>query len=96
MRCRTYRGGMARPPAYRKTYKQIRAHLRAVLLSAAALIAAAGIILFAHGQQTTKVSPPADPSRAPSRADAAALAALRRQGTPDTVPAYWLKPRAAL
>ena len=61
-----------------------------------ALIAAAGIIVFVHGQQTTKVSPPTDPSRAPSRADAAALAALLRQGTPDTSPAYWLKPRAAL
>jgi hypothetical protein len=96
MRCRTYRGGMARHPAYRKTYEQIRAHLLAVLLSAAALIAAAGIIVFVHGQQTTKVSPLADPSRPPSPADAAALAALLRQGTPDTAAAYWLKPSAAL
>ena len=97
MRGPTYRGGMARHPAFRKAYGQIRAHLLlVVLLSAAALIAAAGIIVTAHGQQTTKVAPPADPSRAPSRADAAALAALLRQGTPDTAPAYWLKPRAAL
>jgi Glycosyl hydrolase family 26 len=96
MHCRTYRGGMARHPAYRKTYEQIRRPLLAVLLAAAALIAAAGIIVFVHGQQTTKISPLADASRAPSRTDAAALAALLRQGTPDTSPAYWLKPRAAL
>ena len=87
---------MARHPAYSKTYEQIRRHLLVVLLAAAALIAAAGIIVFVHGQQTTKVSPLADPSRAPSRADAAALAALLRQGTPDTAAAYWLKPSAAL
>ena len=87
---------MARHPAYRKTYEQIRAHLLAVLLSAAALIAAAGIIVFVHGQQSTKVSPLADASRASSRTDAAALAALLRQGTPDTAPGYWQKPSAAL
>ena len=87
---------MARHPAYRKTYEQIRAHLLVVLLSAAALIAAAGIIVFVHGQQSTKVSPLADASRASSRTDAAALAALLRQGTPDTAPGYWEKPSAAL
>ena len=87
---------MARHPAYSKTYEQIRRHLLVVLLAAAALIAAAGIIVFVHGQQTTKVSPLADPSRAPSRADAAALAALLRQGTPDTAPSYWETPSATL
>ena len=82
-------------PIGRRTSRSARI-LLVVLLSAAALIAAAGIIVFAHGQQTTKVSPLADASRAPSRADAAALAALLRQGTPDTAAAYWLKPSAAL
>ena len=31
MRCRTYRGDVARHPAYGKTHEQIRTHLLAVL-----------------------------------------------------------------
>jgi hypothetical protein len=65
-----------------------------------ALIAAAGIIAFVLGQQITSASrpsfplPPASPSS--SSADTPALAALLRQGTPDTAPRYWEQPSAAL
>jgi hypothetical protein len=54
---------------------------------AVALIAAAGIILFAFGQR---------PHARRSSSSAAALAALLRQGTPDTAPGYWGKPVPAL
>ena len=61
-----------------------------------ALIAAAGIILFALGQQSSPASPRPHPSPSSSRAVAAALAALLRQGTPDTARVYWEKPSATL
>ena len=76
-----------------------RSRVRPGVLAAVALIAAAGIVLFALGRQVTTVSPAssassADPSA--SRAVAPALAALLQQGTPDTAPGYWEKPSAAL
>jgi hypothetical protein len=65
-----------------------------------ALIAAAGIIAFVLGQQITSASPPSFPlppaSPSSSSADTPALAALLRQGTPDTAPRYWEQPSAAL
>ncbi len=66
---------------------------------AVALIAAAGIILFGLGQRITGVSPASPrPHASPSssRAVPTALAALLRQGTPDTAPSYWQKPSATL
>ncbi len=68
------------------------------ILVAVALIAAAGIILFVLDQQITTASPPSSPpaSASSSPAVAPALAALLRQGTPDTAPGYWQQPSAAL
>ena len=66
------------------------------VLAAVALIAAAGIILLALGQRITTVSPASHASASSSPAVAPALAALLRQGTPDTAPGYWKKPSAAL
>jgi hypothetical protein len=78
--------------------KRLRA--RPGVLAAVALIAAAGIILFVLGQQITSGSPAPSPrphaSPSSSRAVARALAALLRQGTPDTAPGYWEKPSATL
>jgi Glycosyl hydrolase family 26 len=65
-------------------------------LAAVALIAAVAIIAFVRGQQITNVSPLPHASPSSSRAVASALAALLRQGTPDTAPGYWEKPSAAL
>ncbi|HJY96502.1 MAG TPA: hypothetical protein VJ371_16240, partial [Streptosporangiaceae bacterium] len=81
---------MARQPA------RGRPRTRTGVLAAVALIAAAGIIVFMLGQQSPPPSarPHASPSSA--RAVAASLAALLRQGTPDTAPKYWQKPSAAL
>src|SRR5580698_7241612 len=90
MRCRTYRGDVVRQPARR------RSRARTGVLAAVALVAAAGIILFVLGQQSPPPSPRPHDSPSSSRAVAAALAALLRQGTPDTAPAYWEKPSAAL
>ena len=73
-----------------------RSRARSGVLAAAALIAAAGIIVFGPGQQITSVSPSSQASPASSPAGAPALAALLRQGTPDTAPGYWEKPSAAL
>jgi len=58
------------------------------------LIAAAGIIPFVLGQQVPTVPPPAHAS--PSSSPGVTLAALLRQGTPDTAPGYWEKPVASL
>jgi len=65
---------------------------------AAALIAAAGIILFLLSRPSTGGSPRPHASSAPSLspAAAAALAALLRQGTRDTAPGYWEAPSATL
>jgi Glycosyl hydrolase family 26 len=81
---------MARQPA------RGRPRTRTGVLAAVALIAAAGIIVFVLGQQSPPPSarPHASPSSA--RTVAASLAALLRQGTPDTAPKYWQKPSAAL
>ena len=73
-----------------------RPRARPRVLAAVALIAAAGIILFVLDQQITSVSPPSHASPSSSPAVAPALAALLRQGTPDTAPSYWEKPSAAL
>ncbi len=78
-----------------------RSSARLGVLAAVALIAAAGIILFVLGQQATSGSPAPSPrphaSPSSSRAVAVALAALLRQGTPDTTaPNYWEKPSATL
>jgi Glycosyl hydrolase family 26 len=61
-----------------------------------ALIAVAGIISFVLSQQATSVSPRPHASRSSSAADAAALAALLRQGIADTAPGYWETPSATL
>jgi Glycosyl hydrolase family 26 len=70
------------------------------VLAAAALIAAAGIIVFTLGKHVTTVSPASSPASqaSPSYSPAVApeLAALLRQGTPDTAPGYWQKPSATL
>ena len=66
------------------------------VLAAVALIAAAGILLFVVHQQVTTVSPASSASSSYSPAVAPALAALLRQGTPDTAPGYWEKPSTAL
>ncbi len=66
------------------------------LLASVALIVAAGIILFVLHQRVTRVSPSAAVSPSSSSAVAPELAALLRQGTPDTAPGYWEKPSAAL
>ncbi len=71
------------------------------VLAAAALIAAAGIILFDPGQQIAGVSSPSSPlpyaSSSSSPAVERALAALLRQGTPDpATPGYWEAPSATL
>src|SRR5580704_18944589 len=77
-----------------------RPRARPGVLAAVALIAAAGILVLVLGRQITRVSPassplpPAAPSSSP--AVAPALAALLRQGTPDTASRYWEKPSAAL
>jgi len=89
-RCRTYRGGMVRQLA------RGRPRARTGVLAAVALIAAAGIFLFLLGQQSPPASPRPHASAPSSRAVAAALAALLRQGTPDTARVYWEKPSAAL
>jgi hypothetical protein len=76
-----------------------RRRARRGVLAAVALIAVAGIILFVLGQRIIGVSP-ASPrphaSASSSRAVAAALVALLRQGTLDTAPGYWEKPSATL
>jgi Glycosyl hydrolase family 26 len=71
---------------------------RAGILAAVALIAAAGIILFVLDQRIIAVSPAPSlqGSASSSPAVAPALAALLRQGTPDTAPGYWEKPSATL
>jgi hypothetical protein len=69
-----------------------RFRVRLGVLAALALIAAAGIIPVVLGQPSTR--PHA--SSPPSPAAAAALAALLRQGTPDTAPGYWQTPSATL
>src|ERR1700689_4562013 len=69
-----------------------RSRVRLGVLAALALIAAAGIIPVVLGQPSTR--PHA--SSPPSSAVAAALAALLRQGTPDTAPGYWQTPSATL
>ena len=66
------------------------------LLASVALIVAAGIVLFVLHQRVTRVSPSAAVSPSSSSAVAPALAALLRQGTPDTAPGYWEKPSTAL
>ena len=74
-----------------------RGAARAAVLAAVALIAAAWIIWFAVGHQITSAS--TTPSSASSSFPPAAtltLAALLRQGTPDTAPHYWQKPSATL
>ena len=81
---------MARQPA------RGRPRARISILAAVVLIAAAGIIVFVLGQQSPPRSPRPHASASSSRAVAAALAALLRQGTPDTAPSYWEKPSAAL
>ena len=75
-----------------------RARLRARpgVLAAVALIAAAGIIVLVLGREITSVSPASSARPSSSPVVAAALAALLRQGTPDTAPSYWEKPSAAL
>ncbi len=73
-----------------------RPRARPGVLAAAALIAAAGIILFVLGRQITRVSPASNAGPSSSPAVAPALATLLRQGTPDTAPGYWQKPSAAL
>src|SRR4029077_8673498 len=87
----TYRGGMARQLARRRPRART-----SVLTAGVALIAVGGIVLVVLGQQSP--SPPPRPHDSPSssRAVAAAIAALLRQGTPDTAPRYWEKPSAAL
>jgi hypothetical protein len=78
--------------------------VRPGVLAAVALIAAAGIILFVPGQQVTsdphrpspRLHASASSSPALSPAAARAVAALLRQGLPDTAPGYWEKPSAAL
>lgn len=77
---------------------------RSAVLAAVALIAAAGIILFVLDQQVSSDPPGPSPrphasassSPALSPAAARAVAALLRQGTPDTAPGYWEKPSATL
>jgi hypothetical protein len=71
-----------------------RFRVRLAVLAALALIAAAGIIAVVLGQRSTP--PHASSSPSPSPADAAALAALLRQGTPDTAPGYWQTPSVTL
>ncbi len=90
---------MARHSAHGKTHEQVREHapqrLRArpgvvaavALIAAAGIVLAAGIILFVPGSR---------PHARLSSSPAAALAALLRQGTPDTAPGYWEKPNANL
>ena len=76
-----------------------RPRARPSVLAAVALIAATVIILFVLDQQVTTVSPrssPLPPASPSSPAVAPALAALLRQGTPDTAPGYWQKPSATL
>ncbi len=73
-----------------------RTRARLGVLAAVALIAAAVIILFVPRQQVTSVSPASQASPSSSPAVAPALAALLRQGTPDTAPGYWETPSAAL
>lgn len=77
-----------------------RPRARPGVLAAVALIAAAGIIAFVLGQQITSASPPSSPlppaSPSSSSAGTPALAALLRQGSPDTAPRYWEQPSAAL
>ncbi len=76
--------------------------MRTAVLAAAALIAAAGIIVFVFGQQIIGASPtpatsPASQASASSSPDvSAALATLLRQGIPDTAPGYWEKTNANL
>jgi hypothetical protein len=69
-----------------------RSRVRLGVLAALALIAAAGIIPVVLGQPST----PPHASSPPSSAVTAALAALLRQGTPDTAPGYWQTPSATL
>ena len=59
MRCRKYRGGMARHPALRKAYGQIRAHLLLVVLLSAAVLIAAGAVTqaFSVAKLTVAVTP---------------------------------------
>ena len=81
---------MARQPA------QGRPRPRTVVLAAVALIATAGIIVLVLAQQYLSPSPRPHASPPSARAVAAALAALLRQGTPDTARGYWETPSAAL
>ena len=75
------------------------------MLAAVALIAAAGIIVLVLGRPVTRVSPASSAGLSSSSPGAgagagagasAAVAALLRQGIPDTAPGYWQKPGAAL
>jgi hypothetical protein len=66
-----------------------------VALIVVAGIAAAGISLLAFGPRIS-TGPPAAPHPRSSASPAAALAALLRQGTPDTASGYWEKPSATL
>jgi Glycosyl hydrolase family 26 len=67
------------------------------VLAAAALIAAAGIVVFGPGHRGSHAASPPHASSSSSAATAAALAALLRQGTPNAAtPGYWEKPSATL
>ena len=71
---------------------------RPSVLAAMALIAAAAIILLVLDQRVTSIRSESSPQASTSSSPAVtpALAALLRQGTPDTAPGYWQKPSAAL
>jgi Glycosyl hydrolase family 26 len=81
---------MARQPAQR------RPRPRTVVLAAVALIATAGIIVLVLAQQYLSPSPRPHASPPSVRAVAAALAALLRQGIPDTARGYWQTPSVTL
>ncbi len=61
-----------------------RTRARPAVLAAVALIVVAGIILFVLGKPITRASPAPQASPSSSSAVASAVAALLRQGTPDT------------
>ena len=83
---------MTRRVPYPERRPRARPH---VLSTAVALIAAAAIVVFVMDRLDTS-SPPPHASSASSSAAAAELAALLRQGTPDTAPGYWEEPSIPL